>query len=151
VAFEKSAAASLGLLDQQTRLLASWPPYRLQVKVERGKVTYGDDAGRAVKHAHVWVYPEEGMESPDLRDYYRMDLDVLVRDYYRPRVAVYLDALRQKLAAGDTTLTREELDGPYSKIEKAFLAAPLPPPPEPESGIAVVRELLAADGAAGAG
>ena len=35
------------------------------------------------------------MESPDLRDYYRMDLDVLVRDYYRPRVAVYLDALRQ--------------------------------------------------------
>ena len=151
VAFEKSAAASLGLLDQQIRLLASWPPYRLQAKVERGKAIYGDDACRAVKHAHVWVYTEEGMESPDLRDYYRMDLDVLVRDYYHPRVAAYLDVLRQKLSAGDTTLTAEELDGPYSEIEESFLAAPLPPQPEPESVIAVVGDLLAADGAACAG
>jgi len=148
LAFERSAAASLGLLNQQARLLASWPPYRLQVKVERAKAIYGNDSCRAVKHAHVWVYPEKGMESPDLRDYYRMHLDALVREYYRPRVAAYLDVLRKKLAAGEATLTTEELDGPYSEIEEAFLAAPLPPQPEPESVIAVVREFLAADGAA---
>jgi alpha-N-acetylglucosaminidase len=144
-AFERSAAACLGLLDEQARLLAAWPPYHLDVKVERCKAMYGRDACRAVKHAHVWVYAETGLESPDLRDYYRMDLDGLVRDYYRPRAAAYLDLLRKKIALGDTALSKGELEDAYSHIENSFIAAPLEPAPCGETAIAVVRDLLAAD------
>jgi len=52
-AFEPPAAACLDLLDQQARLLAAWPAYRLDAKVERCREAYGDDACRVVKHAHL--------------------------------------------------------------------------------------------------
>jgi len=74
-----------------------------------------------------------------------MDLDVLVRDYYRPRVAAYLDLLRGKIASGSSALTDAELDGAYAPIERAFMEAPLPPQPPAEQALDVVRDLLAAD------
>ncbi len=142
-AFESASALCLNLLDQQIRLLASWPPYRLDRKVERARALHGDDASRRVKHVHVWVTSAEGQESVPLRDYYRMDLDGLVADLYRPRVAAYFDLLRQKIAAGDTGLSREELDPIYSRIEREFIDSPVSLLPE-EDPVAVIRELAVA-------
>ncbi len=143
--FEDASASCLSLLDQQIRLLASWPPYRLDRKIESARAIHGDDASRAVKHIHVWVITEEGQESEPLRDYYRMDLDGLVADLYRPRVIAYFDLLRQKIAERDTALSYEELDPIYSRIERDFIAAPVRSLPEGEDPVGVIREFVAAD------
>jgi len=143
-AFEDAAKVCLRLLDEKTRLLASWPPYRLDRKVERERKNWGDDASRATKHTHVWVTYEEDQHSVPLRDYYRMDLDGLVADYYKPRVAAYLDLLRRKLASGETKVSAEEFDALYTPIEEGFIAAPVRSLPEGEDPVAIVRELIAA-------
>ena len=49
------------------------------------------EAAQRIKHFHVWCTDRVGSHSVPLRDYYRMDLDGLVADYYRPRVAAYID------------------------------------------------------------
>ena len=144
-ALDRNGEAALRLLDDQARLLASWPPYRLDRKIERERVNYGDDATRATKHMHVWVFPDDAHEPVPLRDYYRLDLDGLVADYYRPRVAAFLDVLRTKLLAGEKDVTEKELDAVYRPIEDAFIAAPMRRLPVGEDPIAIVRELRAAD------
>lgn len=143
--FEPAAQSCLSLLDQQTRLLASWPDYRLARKIERSRAVFGDDACRAIKHAHVWVLFDESQETPDLRDYYRMDLDGLVADYYKPRVKAYLDLLRRKIETGDAALDDSELEDAYSRIEREFVAAPVRLWAEEEDPATVVRRLLDAD------
>jgi len=141
------AAQALPLLDDQARLLASWPPYRLDRQIEQAQGFYPDPVA-SVKRFHVWCNPTEGQESVPLRDYYRMDLDGLVADYYRPRVAAYLDLLRRKLAAGEREISDAEFDATYTPVERAFIAAPMHRLPEGEDPVRVVRDLLAADAAA---
>ena len=143
--FEDAAESCLKLLDQQVRLLSSWPPYRLDLKIKRAKLKFGGDASRSVKHIHLWVLPQEGQESKPLLDYYRMDLDGLVADYYRPRVAAYLNVLRSKMAAGEMSLSDEELDPIYSRIERDFIAMSVRSLSKGEAAVAVIRELLDAD------
>jgi len=140
--FEESARLCMALLDDQARLLASWPPYRLDRKVKEHKHLYGDDAARWVKHTHLWCFAEEGKESVPLRDYYRMDLDVLLADCYKPRVAAYFDLLRRKLAQGEKSVRDDEFDAVYRPIEESFIAAPVRPLPGGEDPVAVVRELV---------
>ena len=148
-AFEKASEPVLGLLDDQTRLLASWPAYRLDRKIEKSRERYGgDEAAKAIKHLHVWCTEFVGKHSVPLRDYYRMDLDGLVADYYKPRVAKYIEVLREKLASGETTLTDEELDAMYEPIEEGFIVAPVRSFPDDEDPVDIVRELLDADSAA---
>jgi hypothetical protein len=143
VAFKHAAAPVLGLLDDQTRLLASFPPYRLDRKIEKSRDMYGGDAAtRTIKHLHVWCTPNVGSHSVPLRDYYRMDLDGLVADYYKPRVAKYIDVLRQKLVSGETTLTEEELETMYSPIEEGFINAPVHSFPNDENPVDVVHALI---------
>ena len=141
-ALDGAAARALSLLDDQARLLASWPPYRLDRQIEQARAQYGNDAARAVTRLHVWCNPTEGQDSVPLRDYYRMDLDGLVADYYKPRVAAYLDLLQRKLAAGEKAVSEAELDAIYTPIEKAFIAGPPRPLPQGEDPVAIVRELL---------
>jgi len=142
IAFEKAAEPVLGLLDDQTRLLASFPEYRLDRKIEKSRDMYGGDAAASrIKHMHVWCTPDVGSHSVPLRDYYRMDLDGLVADYYRPRVAKYMEVLREKLASGETTLTEEELDAMYGPIEEGFITAPVRSFPDHEDPVDVVRAL----------
>jgi len=131
----------LRLLDDQARLLASWPAYRLSRQVAQVRDQYRDPV-KAVKLLHVWCNPVEGQESVPLRDYYRMDLDELVADYYKPRVAAYFALLRDKCAAGETTVTEEEFDAVYTPVERAFVAAPLCPLPDDEDPTDVVQDLL---------
>lgn len=140
--FEVTARACLALLDKQVRLLASWPPYRLDRKIERAKARHGDDAERAVKHFHIWVTYQEELESEPLRDYYRMDLDGLVAACYRPRVAAFLDLLRKKMGRGITEVSEGELDPIYTEIERAFIAEPVNPQPGNEDPVFVVQSLL---------
>jgi hypothetical protein len=141
--FEDAAQSCLLVLDQQVRLLSSFPPYRLDRKVQRASKTHEDDATRLVKHVHLWVTAAEGQESEPLLDYYRMDLDGLVAGYYRPRVAKYLDILRGKMSKGETSLSDEELDPIYLRIAREFTASPLQPLPKKGYPVAVVREILA--------
>ncbi len=142
----EAGAVALGLLDDQAHLLASWPPYRLDRKIEKSRERYGgDDAAEAIKHLHVWCTEAVGRHSVPLRDYYRMDLDELVSDYYKPRVAKYVEVLARKLASGETTLTDDELDAMYEPIEEAFIVAPLRSMPEGEDPVAIVRAFIAAD------
>ncbi|HOF60943.1 MAG TPA: alpha-N-acetylglucosaminidase TIM-barrel domain-containing protein [Candidatus Latescibacteria bacterium] len=131
----------LRLLDDQARLLASWPAYRLSRQVAQVRDQYPDPV-KAVKLLHVWCNPVEGQESVPLRDYYRMDLDELVADYYKPRVAAYFALLRDKCAAGETTVTDEEFDAVYTPVERAFVAAPLCPLPDDEDPTDVAQDLL---------
>jgi hypothetical protein len=143
VAFEHAAAPVLGLLDDQVRLLASFPSYRLDRKIEKSRERYGgDSAASVIKHLHVWCTTDVGSHSVPLRDYYRMDLDGLVADYYKPRVAKYIDVLRQKLASGETTLTDEELEAMYSPIEEGFITAPVRSFPDDENPVDVVRTVI---------
>lgn len=143
--FRRVAGLCLSLLDQQARLLASWPDYRLDRKIERSRTVFGDDACRAIKHTHVWVLSDEGQETLDLLDYYRLDLDGLVADYYKPRVAAYLDWLGRKLETGDRTLCDSDLDDVYSRIENEFVSAPVHRLPAGERPVTVARSLLADD------
>ena len=143
VELEKRRAECVALLDDQTRLLSSWPPYRLDTKVNEHRARFGDDAERWVKHTHVWVYGDEGMHSPPLRDYYRMDLDGLIADYYRPRVTAYFDLLHSKLNSGNQCITPEELDSAYQPIEEAFVSQTMRRLPAEEDPLAIVRGLLA--------
>ena len=144
--FEADAALCLSLLEQQTRLLATWPAYRLDDKIERGRAIWGDDACRAIKHAHVWVYTDAEHETQDLKDYYRMDLDGLVRDYYRPRIAAYLDLLRGKMDRREPAPERSELEALCDPFSNAFVAAPYEPMPRGERPVDAVRCLLDAAG-----
>ena len=125
-----------------------WGPEweRLARKIEKSRERYGgDDAAEAIKHLHVWCTEAVGRHSVPLRDYYRMDLDELVSDYYKPRVAKYVEVLARKLASGETTLTDDELDAMYEPIEEAFIVAPLRSMPEGEDPVAIVRAFIAAD------
>jgi len=141
--FEEAARSCLMILDQQVGLLSSFPPYRLDRKVQRASKMHGDDATRLVKHVHLWVMAAEGQESEPLLDYYRMDLDGLVAGYYRPRVAKYLDILRSKMSRSETSLSDEELDPIYLRMAREFTAVPLQPLPKGGSPVAVVRKILA--------
>jgi alpha-N-acetylglucosaminidase len=140
---EEGTRMCLQLLDQQARLLSSWPPYRLDRKIERARSRHGDDAPRAVKHFQVWVSYGKGpeTEAESLRDYYRMDLDGLVSDLYRPRVEAFLDCLRSKLASGEKTIDDEELDPIFTRIEESFIANPHRIR-TPEDPIVVIEDLL---------
>jgi hypothetical protein len=71
-----------------------------------------------------------------------MDLDGLVADYYKPRVRAYLDLLRNKLAAGERTVSNEDLEKIYAPIEDQFIHSPLHVLPEGEDSVAVVRGLV---------
>jgi alpha-N-acetylglucosaminidase len=132
----------LRLLDDQARLLASWPAYRLNRQVAQVVDQYPNDTAKAVKRLHVWCNPIEGQESVPLRDYYRMDLDELVADYYKPRVAAYLQLLQEKCSAGQKTITDEEFEQVYAPIERAFIDAPLRPLPDDENPIDVVLDMM---------
>ena len=143
--FKHTVSLCLSLLDQQARLLAAWPDYRLDCKIERARHNFGEDACRAVKHTHVWVLFEEGQETLDLLDYYRMDLDGLVADYYNPRITAYLNWLGKKMEKGDVTLCDSELDDVYARIENEFVAAPVRSLPLGEDPVVLVRCLLDVD------
>jgi hypothetical protein len=140
---ESVATEALRLLDYQTKLLSSWPAYRLDVKVERHRHIHGDDSARAVKHRHVWVSTNESQHSVPLRDYFRQDLDESVAGYYKPRVEAFLDLLRVKLSAGDTSVAEDELDRIYTPIEEGFIAAIVPSHPERDPIEASVEVLCA--------
>jgi hypothetical protein len=143
LAFDRAAQVCLGLLDDQIRLLASWAPYRLDTKVREHVPIYGDDAERWVKHTHVWVYAEDGVHSPPLRDYYRMDLDGLLAGYYKPRMIAYFDLLERKLAAGETSVADDEWESAFAPIEQAFIAKPMPILPTGENPVDIAWEYLA--------
>ena len=139
---EMHAAECRALLAEQARLLACWPAYRLDRKIERHRGKWGDDATRAVKHTHVWVTTAEDQHSPPLRDYYRQDLDGLVADYYAVRVDAYFALLRAKLDGGIRTVDEQEWDALYTPIEENFIASPARPLPEGDP-VNVARELVA--------
>jgi hypothetical protein len=96
-----------------------------------------------VKHFQIWVSYGEGPESEaeSLRDYYRMDLDGLVSNLYRPRVEAFITHLRDKLAAGEKTLDNDELDSTYTRIERRFISTPQKVNPV-EDTISVICDLL---------
>jgi alpha-N-acetylglucosaminidase len=143
IEFENGARECLQLLDDQTRLLSSWPPYRLDKKIERARDIHGNDADRAVKHFQVWVSYGDGpeTEAESLRDYYRMDLDGLVSDLYRPRMEAFIAHLRDKLAEGEKTLDNDELDSIYTRIERRFISSYHKTYPI-EDAISVICDLL---------
>ena len=141
-ALETATAEALSLLDDQTRLLATWPAYRLDLKIERERKKWGDDADRAIKHTHVWVSYNENEHSVPLRDYYRQDLDGLVADYYKVRVAAFGDLLRTKLSHGKSGISDEEFDALYTPIEERFIAEPAKCHATGEDPVDVVRALL---------
>ncbi len=143
--FDRSALACRQLLKDQARLLASWPPYRLDRKIEQHRRIYGDGAAHWVKHVHVWVLEDEARESVPLRDYYRMDLDGLVADYYAPRISAYLDLLAARLERGPREIVDAELDAAFAPIERAFIEQPTLPKPAGEHPQEVMMELLADD------
>ena len=139
--FDKNAPECRALLEEQARLAASWPAYRLDEKIERHRPEFGDDATRAIKHRHVWVTTDPTQHSVPLRDYYRQDLDGLIADYYAPRVDAYLDFLRTRLADGNLQVSAEEFDALYTPIEEAFIAAPARTLPH-DDPVDVVRDVL---------
>ena len=139
---ERASAEVLDLMGKQVRLLASWDPYRLDLKIERERARWGDDASRAIKHTHVWVSYNEKEHSVPLRDYYRQDLDGLVADYYLVRVKAYADLLKSKLAAGVRDIPAEEFDALYTPIEEQFIAGPVNTYSTGEDPVSVVRDLV---------
>ena len=146
-AFELAAVRSVNLLRRQAKLLASWPEYRLDRKVKGTEYIFGERACWAVKHSHVWTSFDAHLESEDLHDYYRMDLDGLVSGYYLPRVAAFLALLRNKMAAGEATVSDEELEAVYAPIERAFLSEPLKGVESTDDVVSLVRDLLNEDDA----
>ncbi len=143
--FEDSAGRCLNILDEQVRLLSSWPPYRLERKIELARPILGERAEQAVKHFHLWVTYQLGPEheSEPLLDYYRMDLDGLVRDYYRPRVQYFLEHLRRQMSTGSIEVDEAELESGYMVIARDFVSSPGGPPLRSgEDPVEVVRELL---------
>jgi len=140
--FESASVACLTLLNDQARILASWPQYRLDDKIERERKNWGDDTERAIKHTHVWTTYTEDKHSVPLRDYYRQDLDGLVADYYRPRVEAYFSLLRDRMAQGRTDVSDEEFDAIYTPIEQEFIRTPVRSLPRGDNPVQVVRRTV---------
>ena len=142
-ACEEEAKTLESLLAMVETLLSHDDHYWLSPTIKKAKGLPGapPDIERRVREIlTLW-----GGESL-FRDYAARDYYELIKSYYRPRVLVYLQNVRQRMRLGQRQPYRsEELKGQYGPIENDWVDKGFPlvqASPEPERVAATVKEIL---------
>jgi len=129
-AFEKEAKLLLLLLDNQEKVLSTNEIFCLlpDIKKQLSRPGMGPERARWVKSIVTYlglICGADWDKYPWLVDYMKRDLYELVRFYYRPRMELYLNTLRERMDKGDYHLPTNEMRPGYLKITKSFIENPL--------------------------
>ena len=140
VSFEHEAAALNKALDGIEKLLSHDDYYWLTPIIQKAQ-RFPDAPSDVAKRAKKIMISTSGVVDYAVRDYYEM-----VRDYFRPRVRVYIQALRDRLKRGQRQIfPSDELDQEYAAIQTAWLEKSLDPvegPPDRRRVIETAKEIL---------
>jgi len=126
--FEKEAKSCLYCLDRQEKLLSTDTRYCLLPEVEKqmSRPGIGKEQERKLKIDYTYWINDAGWDKyPWCVDYAKKDLFELVKFYYRPRIELYINTLRERMNKKDYRLPYVEMKPEYIEITKAFIENPL--------------------------
>jgi hypothetical protein len=104
-------------MDRIEVLLSHDDYYWLSPIIRKAKSLPGAPADVAERARTIFVSFGGSVSDYAVRDYYEM-----VRDYYRPRVRVYIQALRELLNLNQRQIVpSDQLDNKYAAIEDSWL------------------------------
>jgi len=141
VSFEHKAAVLDKTMDGIEKLLSHDDYYWLTPIIQKAQRLPSAPSDAAQRAKKILISFGNGVSDYAVRDYYEM-----VRDYFRPRVRVYIQALRDRLKRGQRQIfPSDELDHEYAVIETAWLEKGLEPvegPPDRGRVIDTAKEIL---------
>ena len=140
-AFDKEAAKVIQVLEEIEKLLSLDDYYWLSSRIKKGQRLPGalpDTDRRARDIFTLWA----GV----IRDYACRDFYELVQGYYKPRVTLYIQELRERMRLGQRLLyNSQDLDAKYDALEKRWVKDGFPlldTPAKPGQVIERVEEIL---------
>lgn len=126
--FESQAKICKKLMDKQAALLASFAPYRIGTELERAnRLPYvRPNVGNSVRARYTFLgYLTLRAQYPAVLDYAARNMYELVKYYYRPRMEVYLNALRNMLHNNSNEFPKAEVEKAYERITMEWINGPL--------------------------